>query len=140
MNPEINYIAVLVAAVVSMVVGFVYYHPMVVGKAWMKEKGLTPEKLKTEQAQMAKFYALSFVLAIITAYILAHVFAFSKNFYNYDDVQTGLTTAFFIWVGFVMPVQASDQIFGDKNFKLLAINTIYQLIALLGMGLVIAWF
>ena len=48
-------------------------------------------------------------------------------------------SAFYMWLGFVLPIQATDQIFGKKNFKLLAINSGYQLLALLAMGLVIGF-
>ena len=64
---------------------------------------------------------------------------FSMNFYNYPPVTTGVMSAFYMWLGFVLPVQATDQIFGKKNFKLLAINSGYQLLALLAMGLVIGF-
>lgn len=140
MNVPIDYLAVFLAAVASMVVGFVYYHPSVVGKYWMAQKGLTPESLKAGQKEMTKFYALSFVVALITAYILAHTMFLSKNFYNYSDIETGCYTAFWMWLGFIMPVQLVDQIFGDKKWKLFGINTLYQLIALVVMGLVIGYF
>lgn len=59
------------------------------------------------------------------------------NFYHYPAVQTGLTSAFWMWFGFVMPVQTTTPIFGDKKWQLLGIDTGYQLVSLLGMGLVI---
>lgn len=55
-------------------------------------------------------------------------------------LQTGLTSAFWMWLGFVMTVQLTGTIFGDKNFKLFAIDTGYQLVALLGMGVVLGLF
>jgi hypothetical protein len=134
---EVNYVAVVVAAIVSMVIGFLWYSPMILGKPWMKEKGYTPEALKKEQSKMGKFYALSFVAALVTAYVLTHIITLSKNFYSYPDLQTGLTTAFWLWLGFILPVQLADQIFGEKNWKLLSINTGFQLVSLLAMGVVI---
>lgn len=86
---------------------------------------------------MGKLYGVSFVVALITGYVLAHVMALSLNFYGYPAVQTGLTTAFLVWLGFVMPVQATATIFGSKNWQLLAIDTGYQLVSLLAMGVVI---
>ncbi len=134
---DVNYMGVLLAAVASMVIGFAWYHPALFGKPWMKLMGYTAEKLKKEQAQMGMFYGLSFVVALITAYVLAHVMALSENFYHNPGVPTGLMTAFWSWLGFVMPVQLTDQIFGSKKWKLFAINTGYQLAALLVMGVVL---
>lgn len=139
MDITVNYVAVLIAAVVSMALGFLWYGPMVLGKPWMKLKGYTSETLKKAQSEMGKFYGISFVLALVTAYILSHMMTLSQKFYGYPEMQTGLTTAFFAWVGFMMPVQATATIFGDKKWKLLAIDTGYQLVSLLAMGLVLGY-
>lgn len=140
MNIEVNYMGVLIASVVSMVLGFLWYSPMILGKPWMKAKGFSAEKLKKAQKEMGKLYALSFVVSLITAYVLYHVITLSANFFEYSPIQTGLTTAFWMWLGFVMPVQVTSTIFGDKNWKLFGIDTGYQLVALLGMGIVLAFF
>jgi hypothetical protein len=137
MNVDVNFIAVLLAAIIATVLGFLWYSPMVLGKPWMKEKGLTAEKLKKDQKEMGKYYALSFVMSLITAYVLAHVMGLSENFFNYPALQTGLTTAFWMWLGFVMPTQLTAAIFGDKNWKLFGIDTGYQLVALIGIGVVL---
>lgn len=139
MNVEVNYLSVLLAAVASMIIGFLYYSPSVMGKPWMKEMGLTSDSLKKAQQEMGKLYGVSFVLALVSAYVLTHVMAFSLNFYGYPPVTTGLTSGFYMWLGFVMPVQATDQIFGKKNWKLLALNTGYQLLSLLVMGTVLGY-
>jgi dipeptide/tripeptide permease len=73
LNVEVNYLAVFVAAVVSMILGFAWYSPLILGKPWMKAKGFTSESLKKAQEKMGKMYALSFVVALITAYVLSHV-------------------------------------------------------------------
>ncbi len=138
MNVQVNYVAVLIAAVASMAVGFAWYSKALFGKQWMKLKGYTAESLKKAQKEMGKLYGLSFVLALITAYVLFHIMTFSKHYYGYSNLVTGLSSAFWVWVGFVMPVQLTDQIFGDKNWKLFYINTGYQLASLLLMGVVLA--
>lgn len=137
MNVEVNYFAVLLAAVAAMVVGFLWYSPSLFGKPWMKLKGYTAEALKKEQKDMGKYYGMSFVVALITGYVLSHVMTLSQNFFHYDKLSTGLITAFWMWLGFMMPVQLTDEIFGDKKWKLFGINTGYQLVSLLAMGLVL---
>jgi hypothetical protein len=139
MTIEVNYVTVLLAGVVSMAVGFLWYSPLVLGKPWMKERGYTAAALKKAQAGMGKMYAVSFVLSLITAYVLAHVMTLSEHFFQYPIVQTGLTSGVWMWLGFVMPVQATAAIFGDKNWKLFGIDTGYQLVSLLVMGLVLGW-
>lgn len=132
-----SFVAVLIAGVLSMVVGFVWYSPGVLGKPWMKLMGYTEASLKKKQAEMGKWYAVSFVLALLTAYILSHVMTFAENFYGYARLSTGITSAIWMWLGFVMPVQMTEVIFGGKSLKLLGINTGYQLVSLLVMGVVL---
>ena len=59
--------------------------------------------------------------------------------YGLSKIQTGLTTAFWIWLGFIMPVQLADEIFGGHKWGLLAINTGYQLTSILVMAVAIAY-
>ncbi|MEN9406897.1 MAG: hypothetical protein RLZZ455_113 [Candidatus Parcubacteria bacterium] len=139
MTIEVNYLAVLLAGVVSMVLGFLWYSPIILGKPWMKERGFTAESMKKAQKEMGKLYGVSFVVSLITAYVLSHVMTLSMSFFRYDALTAGFSTAFFMWLGFVMPVQLTGTIFSDKkNWKLLAIDTGYQLVSLLGMGVVLS--
>ncbi len=137
MNVEVNYLAILVAAVASMAAGFLWYGPMLFAKPWMKLMGYTTETMKKEQSKMGKIYGVSFVLSLLTAYVLTHIMALSQNFFHYSPVMTGVTSAFWAWLGFVMPVQATDILFGGKKLQLFAINTGYQLASLLAMGVVL---
>ena len=120
-----------------MIIGFAWYSPMVLGKPWMKEKGYTAESLKKEQKKMGPFYGVSFVLSLVMAYVLTHVMVFGQAYMHTTLFSSGLSSAFWMWLGFVMPVQVTSQIFGEKNWKLLGIDTGYQLVSLVAMGLVI---
>jgi ABC-type multidrug transport system permease subunit len=132
---EINYLALVLAVVASMAAGFIYYSPYVLGKPWMKLMGWNKD-IKMSGAEMGRLYGTSALLAVITAFVLYHVMTMSIAYFGYDPLMTGLTTAFWMWLGFVMPVQATDVLFSKKPFKLFAINTGYQLVSLLVMGVV----
>ena len=51
---HINFIAVLIAAVVPMVMGFIWYNPKVFGTIWMKETVLTQEEIQKGLAFFAE--------------------------------------------------------------------------------------
>lgn len=139
MNIEVNYVAVLLAAVASFVVGFLWYSPLLFGNVWMKLRGTTKASMKKGQKNMGILYTLSFVVGILMAYVLSHVMTLSMNYFGYPKLNTGLTSAFWMWTGFVMPVQITSTIFSDKkSWPLWAIDTGYQLASLLVMGLVLA--
>ena len=65
---EFNILAILVAAISALVVGFVWYNPKVFGNAWMKAAGLSEEQLKG--GNMAKIFALALLFAILLAFSL----------------------------------------------------------------------
>ncbi len=136
MNIEVNYVTVLVAAIVSMAIGFVWY-TVLFGKPWMKLMGYTKASMEEARKGMGKTYAINFVLTLVTAYVLFHVIVMSEAYFGNPMVTTGLMTAFWSWLGFIMPVQATDALFGGKPWKLFWINTGYQLVSLLGIGLTI---
>lgn len=141
MNVDVTWVGIIVAVGVSMALGFLWYSPIVLGKPWQKEKGFTPESMQAAQKEMGKWYLVSAVLALITAYVLNHVIVFSLNFFNgqYSNLATGLMSGFYMWLGFMMPVQATATLFGDRKWRLFAIDTGYQLVSILAMGVAIGF-
>lgn len=137
MEIVVNYVAVLLAGVASMVVGFLWYSPSLFGKQWMALMGHTEKSLEAAKKEMNKTYTISFVASLLMAYVLSHVMTMSMNFFHYDPLPTGLISGFWMWLGFVAPVQLTDVLFGSKSPKLYAINTGYQLASLLAMGAVL---
>ncbi len=138
MNIEVNYLAVFLACLAGTAVGFVWYSPLLFAKPWVKLMGHTMESMKANQKAMGKTYLVSIIVSLLTAYVLAHVMTLSENFFHYDRLTTGLMSAFWMWLGFVAPVQLTDVLFGGKKVQLFLINTGYQLVALLAMGVVLA--
>ena len=67
--PEVNYLAVIAAAVATFALGGLWYSPALFGKAWQREAGVTEEKMKS--ANMALIFGLTFVLALIAAWVFA---------------------------------------------------------------------
>jgi hypothetical protein len=65
---EINFLALLVAALSTLVVGFIWYNPKVFGTIWMKESGMTEEKMKG--GNMFKTLLISFLYAFLIGFIL----------------------------------------------------------------------
>ena len=72
-----NYLAILVTALVPMVLGFIWYHPKVFGAIWMRETGMTEEKAK--QGNMAVKFGLSFLFSVMLAFVM-NTIAVHDNF------------------------------------------------------------
>jgi hypothetical protein len=65
---NINFISLIGAALVPMILGFIWYHPKVFGTVWMNESGMTDEKIKS--GNMALIFGLSFVFSLMLAFIM----------------------------------------------------------------------
>lgn len=134
----INYLAVFVAAIVSMVIGSIWYGPLL-GKTWMKEIGMKPQKMTDKvKKQMMNQYSLMFVGSLVMAWVLAHAVIFSNTYLHMEGVWGGAMSGFFNWLGFVAPVTLSAVLFEGKSWKMWLINNGYYLITLVAMGKILA--
>ncbi|HEX6416541.1 MAG TPA: DUF1761 domain-containing protein [Candidatus Saccharimonadales bacterium] len=136
MEVNVNYLAVFLAAVSTMVVGSIWYAPGVFGNMWMK---LAKVKVKTDggTAGMAFTYIMAFVLSLITAYVLAHVSMLSNHFFNHSFLQDTLTTAFWLWLGFTAARLAMHDLFEDRRKKLTLLNVAHEFVTIMVMALII---
>jgi hypothetical protein len=159
---HINFLAVLVAALVPMAIGFIWYNPKVLGNAWMKAAGITEEKMKG--ANMAVIFGVSFILSFLLAFfmqsLVIHQFHIASVFYDYrDQIKDAATPEGSLFkqvmdlVGsghrtfghgmlhgvmgglfLAMPVLTTNALFERKGFKYIAINCGYWIICMGIMG------
>src|ERR1700752_1507680 len=100
----INYLAVLVASIVGMVLGGLWYGP-IFGKQWVALMGWTPEHIEAAKAKgMGKSYAIMFVGSLLMAWILAHAIIFASTYLMFYGSLAGAVIGFLNWLGFVAPV------------------------------------
>ena len=134
----LNYLAVIGAAVASMIVGFVWYGPLF-GKLWMKLSGITTADMESGKKKgMAKTYLLAFVGSLVMSYVLANFLVFASAYFNEVSVKGGLITGFWSWLGFVAPVTLGSVLWEGKSWKLWFLNNAYYLVTLSVMGLILA--
>src|SRR3989344_8326514 len=99
MEVSINWVAVLVAAVVNMVVGSLWYGP-IFGRAWKHMMGFTDDMMKSMRLSAMQAMVGGFITALIMAYVLAYFVAI----YGAVDMQGAFELAFWIWLGFMATV------------------------------------
>jgi hypothetical protein len=135
---HLNLLAVA-AALSTMLIGFLWYSPVLFAKPWMREMGIDPEN-KAGSAETKKSagpaYAGSMVAALVSAFILA---MFLHEFHA-GSISLGVLVGFHVWLGFVATVQFTSALFTKQSMKLFAINTGYQLVCYLVMSVILtAW-
>ena len=146
----INYWAVLVSAVLAMVVGSLWYGPLF-GKVYMKAKGMdtmSPEDQAAMKKKMVWSYLGQFVASLVTFYVLAWFINVTETHFmatsyaageTYVGLWGGVHVAFWVWLGFLVPMKFSEAIWGGK-MTLFWISISEALITLLATGAIIgAW-
>jgi hypothetical protein len=133
----INLWAVLVSAVACMILGFLWYSPLLFARPWMRLMGYDPDdkaRLAEMQKGAGKLYALSFAASVISAVVLAKIIDLT----TVNSIPYGMKVGFAVWLGFVATVQLTGALFGKQPSKLFLINTGYQLVCYLAMGAILA--
>jgi len=128
---------VLMAAVATMVLGFLWYSPLLFARPWMILMGYDPDdkaKLAEMQKGAGKSYGISFVASLVSAFVLGKIIAIT----TVNTALHGMKVGFAVWLGFVTTVQLTDKLFSRKPTKLYLINTGYQLVCYLAMGAILA--
>ena len=133
----INPWAVLVSAIAAMVIGFLWYSPILFANPWMRLMGIDPaDKAKIAEMQKGKIYdlALAFVASVVSAVVLAKIIDLT----SVNTILYGMKIGFAVWLGFVTTVQLTGALFGKQPTKLYLINTGHQLVCYLAMGAILA--
>lgn len=161
---QINFIAVLLAALVPMVMGFIWYHQKVFGTAWMNVTGMTPEKAK--QGNMAMVFGVSLVVSFLLAFFMQamviHQFHVASLFFKLpvDDPSTqegalykqvmdllggswrtfkhGALHGFMGGLFIAFPIMCTNALFEQKGWKYIWINSGYWIVTMTIMGGIIS--
>lgn len=131
MQIPINWWAVIVAAIIRMAVGTVWYSPALFVKPWQALTGVTPESMK---AGLGKAIGIDVVLSLIMAFALANIVVAS----GITDWLNGAIAGFWVWLGFIATSFVGLWAYENRPLKLIAINAGSALVALILMGALLA--
>lgn len=133
---NINYLAVIVAALASFGLGFVWYSTLF-GKAWQKELGFTEEYLK--EGNMGKIFGSSFILMVIMAFGMAIMVQAHEGDQAINWLQ-GMYHGLYVGLFFVGTTMGINLLYQRRSLKLWAIDAFYQVLCLSVMGAILgAW-
>ena len=130
---DINWIAVVVAALAGFLVGGIWYGP-VMGKKWMGAVGLTEAEIQS--GNMGKIYGGAFAFSLLASWTLAHTFASYGTDFSFT---VKVLTAFGVALGFIVPAIGTNYLFSQKSPSLFFIDAGYWLLFYIAMGCVHAW-
>ena len=132
--PAINYIAVVLATLSSMVVGSIWYTPKVFGTYWMKQAGITPSGKASDAVRPI---LVTLVVSFITAWVLAGAVWISFQFYGGSFLVNSLVTGAILWAGFTAARFVTHDQFDKRTPGLTVLNSAHELVTILIMALII---
>jgi len=134
----VNYWAIASGAVLSMVIGAIWYGPLF-GKKWMEIVGVNSNDLearKKMQKSAGLLYGVQFVLTLFQVLILAHLIADT-------ELVGGLERSLWIWAAFIIPTLAGAVMWTNESGKLkwarFLIQGGYQLVLFILFGLLLQY-
>ena len=141
---EVNLLAVLVAGIVPMIVGALWYGPLF-GKRWLQLMETTAEEIQEKGINPLKTYGVSFLLALVTAFILAQLFAGMGGAARVvsiagksGDALAGVYLALMTLIAFILPVGYQSVAYEDRKAGLFWLNLGHNGVALLGQAVIVA--
>jgi hypothetical protein len=162
-----NLLIIAAAALIPMVMGFIWYNPKVLGPAWITASGLTEEKLKGANMPLVfgLSYLFSFMLGMAVSQMVihqGHVMSILLNEPGFNEAGSEVNTYYHDFMAkyghnfrtfkhgvfhgilsslfIVLPIIATNAMFERKGFKYIAINVGYWTISIALMGGVICQF
>jgi hypothetical protein len=131
---SINYLAVFVSAFVPMILGALWYSPLLFGKRWISLIGFKEEDIEGMKGGVWKTYFFSFLCYLVMGYVLAHIVDFAQAKTPIEGVQSGI----WVWLGFVATTHLMPVLYEKKPGGLYLILASYHLVSLILMGIILA--
>jgi hypothetical protein len=136
MVPEINWLAVALATVSSMIVGSVWYARKVFGTRWMR-------LAKIDEATMGNGVGAiiaTIIVSFITASVLAGSAAIAQNFYGGNFLLNTVITGVILWAGFTAARFVTHDAFERRPSGLTTLTLAHELVTIVIMALIIGAF
>ena len=123
----INWWAIIVAALLRMVVGTIWYSPVAFVKPWQALTGVTPESM---QKGLARAIIIDLIMSLILSYALFRFVVYADALTLWSGALVGLLA----WLGFILATFLPLWAYENRPLKLIAINTGSNLVSLVLMG------
>lgn len=129
-NFYINHIAVAVCAFMSLVIGGLWYSPVLFQRVWQREAGISDEQMG--KFNPLKIFALTFFLAWIMSYNLAFFLAAPGTTWKW-----GIAAGLLAGIGWVVMQFIIISLFEQRSWKYMAINCGYVTVYFAAIGFIL---
>ena len=133
---HVNYLAVLVAAVVIFILGGLWYSKMLFAKRWIVLMGKSEEELKASSA--SGNMPLMFIGAFICGFLIAGTLAIVVNHFPPYTAARGAEIGVACWLGFAAATSFATALFSMQPKQLWLINSGYNLVSFVLAGIILS--
>ncbi len=128
---QINYLAIGVAALATIIIGMIWYSPLMFGSLWLEANGYSPE-------QMRETAGRNLIVSLCCYAIMAFVLAALISYANVSTVLHGAILGFMVWIGFLATLGMTAYLVHEKPLSVYLIDAGYQLVYVLVMSVTLA--
>jgi hypothetical protein len=129
----VNWLAIIIAALANMVIGFLWYGTWAFGKSWMKLSGHTMGE--GFPSGPGPLYALTAVAAVVQAITMAWLIGQTGA----NSGSAGAIVGLYVGMGIVAAAMFAEVLFAGRHPRLYAIVAGYSVVALVVQGAIIGF-
>lgn len=126
---DLNYPAILVAAVAYFVIGAIWYSPILFGKKWQALVGMPEDAAKGMGGTMVLSLLGMIVISLVMAIFVGHIVP--------SDLVRGIKIALVGGIGFMVVPMWINSLYAKKPFSLLMIDSLYHLVSFVVMAIIL---
>jgi hypothetical protein len=130
---EVNYWAVVVATLSTMVVGSIWYTPKVFGNYWMRVAKVD----NTGDRNAVAPILMTLIVSFISAWVLALATQVAWEALGGNYLVMAITTGLMLWAGFTAARFITHDAFEGRPAGLTILNIAHELVTVLVMALII---
>ena len=126
----VNWLAVIVIAVIYCFIIFFWYYPSIFGNTWLKlvgKEGVDKSKIVKET-----------IIMVFTSFVSVLILEILMDLTGMNDILSALLLSLLVWIGFIAMVAVNQNIFNDRGVKLFFIEYGAYLVALMVAGIILA--
>jgi Protein of unknown function (DUF1761) len=155
---QFNFLAVLVAALSTLLIGSIWYSDKVFGNIWMREAGLNKDEM--QKGNMLKIFGLTFLYSFFLAFMMQFIVIHQSGAYGmigneplkalpsfnafmadygivFRTFKHGALHGFMAGVLFSLPIVAINGLFERKSWKYILVHAGYWILTLMVMGAIV---
>lgn len=131
---QLNILAIVLAVIANMIIGALWYSPILFSNIWMKSLGKSMEEIHEGNPNIG--YAYTTIAGIISAIVLSLFIGMLDT----ATIGSGALIGFLAGVGIASARELSPTFFEGRKYTLFFISAGYHTVSLTVMGMIISLF